>query len=589
MPRSRSRSRSFRRGERERDFGNGERKQDVIDAAQRGGSEQEIVSVAIKQLTHDIRERLEKLFDEGLLKEGDLDLRSVTVFASLNEGLQGRVMNHMENERIYVANARSKSGFLIATCDKAKTGCLDARGLGAIDPWRTALAAMATPKQKLIDLQPEAKWLEEHPGPIRLNVTGPCVESDLSLPSVSVELPLNETSAALKAKLATMGIKTIPPNKMKLHTEPVGFLKDRLSFAFYNLADGVMLQLSERGRGGVRLRKDHSVMPRRREMQEAQQNPPAANPLEQLQKIAVQASGSKLGQTGFPALCAPGTSPAAGLAQLTGPGGMVGTSPAGMPGAAQLWAGLKLPGSGMPPALPTLPSPGGAGTMPGLGTAGLGGLPAFASGPAGLASALGGLAKSGAVPGAPDPRTAGDMMAALGGKGFNMGGGCGKAAPMMQGDPKAAALAMMATSGEGRAAAPSQDAKMPSAPGMSMSDPNAAAMAMMASLPPVGADPKAAAMAMVAQMQAKAPMPNGGGMSSNGLMGKAAPGMSPMGMGMGPMGGMNGMGMGGNMMPGMGTAKAPSLEMSVKAQMPLPGTSGLSAPMGATAKAGGPA
>ena len=140
-------------------------------------------------------------------------------------------MNHMENERIYVANARSKSGFLIATCDKAKTGCLDARGLGAIDPWRTALAAMATPKQKLIDLQPEAKWLEEHPGPIRLNVTGPCVESDLSLPSVSVELPLNETSAALKAKLATMGIKTIPPNKMKLHTEPVGFLKDWLSLS----------------------------------------------------------------------------------------------------------------------------------------------------------------------------------------------------------------------------------------------------------------------------------------------------------------------------------------------------------------------
>lgn len=31
--------------------------------------------------------RLEKLFEEGLLKENDLDLRSITVFASLNEGL----------------------------------------------------------------------------------------------------------------------------------------------------------------------------------------------------------------------------------------------------------------------------------------------------------------------------------------------------------------------------------------------------------------------------------------------------------------------------------------------------------------------
>eukprot|EP00435_Cladocopium_sp_Y103_P041437 s252_g11.t1 len=145
---------------------------DVASAAKAGNSEQEIVAVAIKQLPADIRERLEKLFEdqhgrtipqEGLLKEGDLDLRAITVFASLNENLQSRVLNHMdaETERIYVANARSKSGFLIATCDKAKTGCLDARGLGAIDPWRTALVAMATPKQKLVDLKSEQDWLDE--------------------------------------------------------------------------------------------------------------------------------------------------------------------------------------------------------------------------------------------------------------------------------------------------------------------------------------------------------------------------------------------------------------------------------------------
>ena len=44
---------------------------------------------------------------------------------------------------------------------QAKTGCLDARGLGAIDPWRTALVAMATPKQKLVDLKSEQDWLDE--------------------------------------------------------------------------------------------------------------------------------------------------------------------------------------------------------------------------------------------------------------------------------------------------------------------------------------------------------------------------------------------------------------------------------------------
>merc|ERR1719384_437164 len=175
MYHSRSRSRGRRTDDDRRD-----RKESVAEAAKSGSNEQEIVSVAIRQLPSDIRERLEKLFEEGLLKEGDLDLRSITVFASLNEGLQARVMNHMENERIYVANARSKSGFLIATCDKAKTGCLDARGLGAIDPWRTALVAMATPKQKMIDLIPERDWLDRHgEGAIKIHVDVSVVESEL--------------------------------------------------------------------------------------------------------------------------------------------------------------------------------------------------------------------------------------------------------------------------------------------------------------------------------------------------------------------------------------------------------------------------
>eukprot|EP00439_Symbiodinium_sp_Y106_P075644 s391_g15.t1 len=206
---------------------------DVASAAKAGNSEQEIVAVAIKQLPTDIRERLEKLFEEGLLKEGDLDLRAITVFASLNENLQSRVLNHMETERIYVANARSKSGFLIATCDKAKTGCLDARGLGAIDPWRTALVAMATPKQRQIELKSEQDWLDQKgETPIKINVDVTVVESELGMNSVTVELPLTETCAAVKAKLVAMGVRSIPANRMMLHNEPVGFfLKEQLLFA----------------------------------------------------------------------------------------------------------------------------------------------------------------------------------------------------------------------------------------------------------------------------------------------------------------------------------------------------------------------
>merc|ERR1719183_1363043 len=182
----------------------------VSNLAKEGNSESDIVNVAIKQLPQKIRERLEKLFEEGLLKENDLDLRSITVFASLNEGLQDRVMTHMENERIYVANARSKSGFLIATCDKAKTGCLDARGLGAIDPWRSALVAMATPKQKLVDLEPERDWLDKYGSdPIKLNIDVGACEKEVGMAKVTVEVSLSDTCATVKTKLAAMGIESI--------------------------------------------------------------------------------------------------------------------------------------------------------------------------------------------------------------------------------------------------------------------------------------------------------------------------------------------------------------------------------------------
>lgn len=390
------RSRSRERGEGKDDH----KPRDVQEAARAGNSETEIVSVAIKQLPGHIRERLEKLFEEGLLKEGDLDLRSITVFASLNEGLQARVMNHMENERIYVANARSKSGFLIATCDKAKTGCLDARGLGAIDPWRTALVAMATPKQQMIDLKPERDWLDSHGEEaikININVSGPDVtaaENDLGVSSVTIELPLTETTAGLKAKLVAMGVRSIPPNRMMFHTEPVGFLKERYTFAFYNLEDGVNMVLSQRKRAGTRFRRDHTVMPKRprthQKAEEAKKAAPAAAtpalPAPALTTPAVPAA-SPAPPTQVPT---PGTSPAPDLARpkesgmpLQGPGmGMPGMPGMGMPGGmpgGMGGPGMGMPGMGMPGGMPGMPNmnamrppmmnqgmPGGMGMGPGM-------------------------------------------------------------------------------------------------------------------------------------------------------------------------------------------------------------------------------
>merc|ERR1740130_2315519 len=261
--------------------------------------------------------------------ENDLDLRSITVFASLNEGLQDRVMTHMENERIYVANARSKSGFLIATCDKAKTGCLDARGLGAIDPWRSALVAMATPKQTQIELEPERDWLDRcGTDPIKIHVNIGVCEKEVGMPRVTVEVPLTETTEAVKGKLASMGIESVPANKMKLHVEPAGFLKDRNTLAFYNLNDGDEINLTVRARGGVKFRKDHAVPLKRPRTQERQ----AAAAATTMPKLGGGLPGLPAlpGFAGMPKLGGlPGLPGLPGMGGMPGPGGL-----AGLPGLA---------------------------------------------------------------------------------------------------------------------------------------------------------------------------------------------------------------------------------------------------------------
>jgi len=356
--------------------------EEVSKLAKEGNSEADIVNVAIKQLPGKIRERLEKLFEEGLLKENDLDLRSITVFASLNEGLQDRVMTHMECERIYVANARSKSGFLIATCDKAKTGCLDARGLGAIDPWRSALVAMATPKQKQVDLEPERDWIDKHgTDPIKLKVKLGACEKEVGMAEVTVEVPLNETAATVKSKLASLGIESIPTNKMKLQTEPVGYLKDRYSLAYYNLKDGDELELSARQRAGVKFRKDHAVplkRPKTYDRVESKKEEP---------KVEAKAAPKPGGLPGL-AGGLPGMPGLPGLPGLGGAGGLPGLPGMpklpGMPG----MPGLSMPAGGAAGAMPGLPGLQGAGgasmpklpglTMPGLSMPGMAGLPGAA-------------------------------------------------------------------------------------------------------------------------------------------------------------------------------------------------------------------
>merc|ERR1712232_827329 len=123
------------------------------------------------------------------------------------------------------------------------------------------------------------------------------------------------------------------------NTEPVGFMKDRLPLAYYNLLEGCELELSKSTRGGVRYRKDHAVPQKRPKTQDKTNQP--SNPedylKQQREKLnptpAVDIAKAPAGLTDL----------AASLAAAKGAGGPLG-----------------LPGLGGLPSLPSLPG------LPGL-------------------------------------------------------------------------------------------------------------------------------------------------------------------------------------------------------------------------------
>ncbi|KAL5723011.1 hypothetical protein ACHQM5_006459 [Ranunculus cassubicifolius] len=108
------------------------------------------------------------------------------------------------------------------------------------------------PKRQKIDdssLLPEAQFLAQHPGPVRITVSVPNVEEG-NLRGQHLEITiqsLSETIASLKEKIA--GEVQLPANKQKLSGR-AGFLKDNMSLAYYNIGAGETLTLALRERGG---------------------------------------------------------------------------------------------------------------------------------------------------------------------------------------------------------------------------------------------------------------------------------------------------------------------------------------------------
>lgn len=233
------------------------RRQSWGDGEQGEMKREEALQMLMGLLPADTSNRLTLLVEDGTVRTGEFDPEAMSALVGLTPELQDKVLMHLESERMFLMSSRSKSGFLVATCDKARTGCLDSRGVGLNDPWRAHLLTIATPRRAQIELEPEAKWLQRQEGAAHKIFVDVSVDTELGVPTVVIAVSLTRQVADLKAKLKLVGI-TIPLNKMRIKEASLGWLRDDRSLAYYNLGTGSILMLCCKARGGVKSRKDQS-------------------------------------------------------------------------------------------------------------------------------------------------------------------------------------------------------------------------------------------------------------------------------------------------------------------------------------------
>ena len=109
-------------------------------------------------------------------------------------------------------------------------------------------------RQKVCDveLEPEADFLASHPGGGAVKVQLPAVDGDDTLNGQVVAVNVQSLSVTLAdmKKLIKEAAGGLAANKQKISTPALGFLTDKHTLAYYNIAVGATLQLSLKERGG---------------------------------------------------------------------------------------------------------------------------------------------------------------------------------------------------------------------------------------------------------------------------------------------------------------------------------------------------
>ena len=203
----------------------------------------------VKHLCQGVRQRFKTLHDEGTMRPGDLDTRAVMNLQALPEPLQLKVLQHIERDRVVYFNSRSKSGYFMSACEKAKRGELDVRGYGSVDPWSKQMSAVCV--SRTVQLVKEKDWFRENSESIDLIVNELDVDGSGSF-SNSFKVKVNIKWKISDLKDFLTNFTKIPRKLIKL-TNDRFHLKDERTLAFYNLNHQLTLQ--RKHRGGRRINK----------------------------------------------------------------------------------------------------------------------------------------------------------------------------------------------------------------------------------------------------------------------------------------------------------------------------------------------
>jgi hypothetical protein len=162
---------------------------------------------------------------------------------------QHKVIEYLQTERLFLFNSRSKAGFLVSACDRAKKGELDARGFGALDPWRAPLQAESLPKPNFT-LVPESEWKSRSDDDkIMLKV-----EFDGNTHEISVG-QMEPISSIKDRVYSCLSSPEFSRSRLKLSHPWYGSLRNERTPAYYNLTEGLSLSIKIKTRGGLKIVK----------------------------------------------------------------------------------------------------------------------------------------------------------------------------------------------------------------------------------------------------------------------------------------------------------------------------------------------